>query len=666
MSAFAFRSSRLARFAGPAVLAALSGFSSLVAQTAAPDVTLLQTNTTFTLQNGLVAATVDKASGALVSLRYKGNEMLGSGDRSNGYWSMPGTHYRFGGRHTTAVLEDPKDHHGDRATISCNFAYDGVSKSVPADVEFRYSLGRGDHAIYLEAVWKHRATYPQLSFPVGRFAAKLNDLLFDWMTVDAARNLEMIKAQDWDHGIQMNMKEARLMTTGLWIGHVEHKYDYSAVQFDTPAYGWSSSQAHVGIWMVNPSFEYMSGGPTKLELTAHRDATFTKSLTAPAAPTLLNVWKGPHYGGTSLVVEQGESWTKVVGPFLLYCNDGPTPDAMWHDALDKAAAEAREWPYRWIADEDYPDDSGRSTVSGRILLKDQQPGANFSNLLVGLTHADYKLPDGSSVDWQRDGKYDQFWVRADASGRFKIPHVLPGSYTLHAFADGVLGEYSRSGIEVVASKPRDLKSIFWTPVRYGRQLWDIGVPDRTSGEFLHGKYYWTWGIYNQYAADFPRGLVYTIGKSDYHRDWNMMQVPHGEGDTGSQRGAPTTWTVVFNLPVQEKGLATLRLAFAGTEAKSLAVGVNGTAVETLTGFINTSAIHRDADRSYWYERDVPFDARLLHAGKNELTLTVPAGPVMSGIEYDYLRLEINPHAAAAKAGPAATQVSETLRGPSRE
>ena len=35
-----------------------------------------------------------------------------------------------------------------------------------------------------------------------------------------------------------------------------------------------------------------------------------------------------------------------------------------------------------------------------------------------------------------------------------------------------------------------------------------------------------------------------------------------------------------------------------------------------------------------------FDAALLKAGKNVLTLTIPPGSVMSGIEYDYLRLEL--------------------------
>jgi hypothetical protein len=39
-----------------------------------------------------------------------------------------------------------------------------------------------------------------MSFGVGRFAAKLNDDIFDWMTVDARRSMQMITASDWSHG----------------------------------------------------------------------------------------------------------------------------------------------------------------------------------------------------------------------------------------------------------------------------------------------------------------------------------------------------------------------------------------------------------------------------------------------------------------------------------
>lgn len=299
----------------------------------------------FRLANGIVEARIAK-TGEVLSLRYKGLELLGEGQtRSNGYWSLPGTDLNFGSKLETGITHDP-----DRATVACRFTYDGAPRTVPADVELRYSLARGDAALYLEARWVHKAAYPRLTFPVGRFAAKLNDAIFDWMTVDARRSMEMITAYDWDHGTPLNMKEARRMNSGVLKGQVEHKYDYAAVQFDTPAYGWSSTKQHVGLWMVTAGNEYMSGGPTKLELSAHRDATFTDSLTAPAPPTLLNVWKGPHYGGSVLDVAQGEEWRKTIGPFLLYPNTGSSPEAMWRmlwrGRAPKRAAGRTDGPHR--------------------------------------------------------------------------------------------------------------------------------------------------------------------------------------------------------------------------------------------------------------------------------------------------------------------------------
>ena len=467
------------------------------------------------------------------------------------------------------------------------------------------------------------------------------------MTVDARRNMQMITASDWNHGTTMNMKEARRMNSGILKGQVEHKYDYSAVQFETPAYGWSSTSQHVGLWMVTASPEYMSGGPTKLELLTHRDATFTDSLTAPAPPTLLYVWKGPHYGGTEIDITPGEQWSKTIGPFLLYANSGPSPDAMWQDALAEAARQAQMWPYAWAAGAQYPGAKERGGLTGQIVLHDPQaPAEKMSNLRVGLTHADYTLPSGELIDWQRDGRFYQYWTRGEADGRFTLAAVRPGTYTLHAFADGVLGEYAEANVTITAGKTLDLGAIAWRPVRYGRQIWEIGTPDRTAGKFLHGDHYWRWGIYNEYPQDFPHDVNFVIGQSDIHKDWNMMQVPHAADASGRSRGTATTWSILFDLPRAEQGRATLRLAFAATEARSLSVAVNGRPVGTLSDLPNTSAIHRDADRGYWQERDVAFDAALLKQGKNTLQLTVPAGAVMSGVEYDSLRLEVDEGAAA--------------------
>jgi hypothetical protein len=57
--------------------------------------------------------------------------------------------------------------------------------------------------------------------------------------------------------------------------------------------------------------------------------------------------------------------------------------------------------------------------------------------------------------------------------------------------------------------------------------------------------------------------------------------------------------------------------------------------------VSTNALRYNTDRGVWHEYSQPFDAALLKAGENEMTLTVPAGDLTSGVCYDYLRLELN-------------------------
>ena len=633
----------MALAAGILTLATLS-----LSHAAAADaqVTITDTGGVYTLANGIVTAQIDKASGRLRSLTYRGIETI-----NTGYWS----HTPSGPDVMDTVTISPQTNGGRRGEVSIKEVSgghpmgSGPGGSTVADIEVRYALDRGSSGLYTYSILQHKPSYPTTSIGEARFAVKLNDDVFDWMTVDADRNLKMITAYDWDHGTRLNMKEARRMTTGVLKGQVEHKYDYSAVQFDTPAYGWSSTKEHVGFWIVNPSDEYLSGGPTKLELSAHRDATFTDSLTAPAAPTLLNYWRGSHYGGSSCVMAQGEKWTKVIGPFLLYCNSGPTPDALWKDALAQASKEANAWPYSWVSGVDYPHKEARGTVAGQVALADPlAPKAKMTHLLVGLAHPDYTPDSGGPVDWQLDAKYYEFWVRGDAQGRFTIPNVRPGTYTLHAIANGVLGEYAKADVTVAAGQSLDLGRLMWTPVRHGRQLWDIGVPDRTAKEFLHGDHYNQWGLYLQYPKDFPNDVHYVVGKSDYHKDWNYAQVPRAQDDTGSGSGPATTWSVTFNLPAAPHGQATLRLALAGSSARRIAVTVNDRPAGDTGPLPDTATIRRDAIRGYWRERDIAFDAGLMKAGTNTLKLTIPAGGVMSGVEYDYLRLELDDTATAEK------------------
>ena len=112
-----------------------------------------------------------------------------------------------------------------------------------------------------------------------------------------------------------------------------------------------------------------------------------------------------------------------------------------------------------------------------------------------------------------------------------------------------------------------LGELEWKPVRYGKQIWEIGVPNRSAEEFKHGDKYWMWGLYNLYPSEFPHDVNFIIGKSDWSKDWNYAQPPRD--------GKPTTWTVTFDLATAPKGKATLRLAICGSRGRSgIKVAVN--------------------------------------------------------------------------------------------
>jgi rhamnogalacturonan endolyase len=663
----------------------------------AKPVSLTDSGQTFTLDNGLVSARIQKRTGTLVSLRYEGLELLAQGQpgANGGYWSSVGRG-RPGSRYAGVVRIDPESNGGARAEISCELHNDPQSPATPVDADYRYTLGRGERCLYVYAVLRHKPGFPAFGVGEARYCLKLNPDVFDYLSVDADRRRLMPNGYDWDHGAPLNVKEARRMTTGIHKGEPEHKYDYSAVLSETPAYGWSSTQHNVGLWLINPSLEYLGGGPTKAELTGHLDVN------DGGLPTLLNMWVGSHYGGTTISVAVAENWAKVVGPFILYMNNAAAgtnayavQEALWRDALAQATIEKALWPYAWVSDSNYPPASERGAVSGKLVLQDPfAPGLAMSNIWVGATAPDYvppprpgygfgrtnwsnapwaaastNAPDRAFgywrggfpafVDWQRDAKFYQYWARADADGAFVIPHVRAGAYTLHAFADGVLGEFELTNVTVASSEKKSLGALEWTPVHYGRTLWQVGVPDRTAREFRHGDHYWQWGLYFDYPKEFPNDVNFVIGQSDWRRDWNYVQPPRIESRdvpatseeeeqednarlwrTGGVRS--TAWTITFSMPDNPRGRATLRLAFCGTHVGcNVEALVNGRSVGETGPLPSTSAMQRDGIRAYWIEKDIGFDAQLLGNGTNVIRLLSHAQSWSQGVMYDCVRLELD-------------------------
>lgn len=623
----------------------------------APDVAVEEDPSSFTLSNGIVTARVSKRSGDLTSLQYKDLETLtDKSGHAGGYWS----HDTTGGKQSiTRVTIDPRANGGGRGEVSVKGISGGLKMGhgpgaatggdFPADIEIRYCLGRGESGVYTYCAFEHRPAYPAASMTEARYCAKLANM-FDWMTLDAKRNMRF---------------PADL--------HEGDKYIYTAVQFERTVYGWSSTTKNIGFWLINPTVEYLSGGPTKVEFLCHRDTT------PVAAPCVLNYWRSSHYGGAVVAVAEDEPWTKVVGPFFLYVNSGSDPQAIWKDAQAQSACETAKWPYEWVVGVEYPRRSERATVRGQFLLTDpQMPGAKTPNLLVGLTHPAYAPPitrpgglgPPRQIDWQTDAKHYQFWVRGDEQGNFTIPNVRAGKYVLRALADGVLGEFAKADIAVEPGQSLDLGKLPWMPVRRGKQLWEIGIPNRNGSEFFQGGEYADPAISLKYATLFPKDVNYVIGQSDFRKDWFFQHVPHNDdanarvvpyaGVRGSGRATP--YAITFDLPQAPHGKATLRLAICGTGASAIEVTVNDRPAGLVDRLIGDGAIPRHSIQGLWYERELPFDAALLKQGTNVLKLVIPAGPINNGIIYDYVRLELNePNPAPAL--PAATNNDQAKADP---
>lgn len=751
-------------------------------------VTVTDNGASWTLDNGIVKATVNKNNGFLTSLVYRGFDT-----GSRGVWE----HTPQGAPSVTnSITIDPRDNGGERAEISIKGVGGGTfmfTRGAPGggttcDIELRYSLGRGDHGIYTYTTFSHPASYPAAGTGAeDRFIDSLSQK-FDWITVDKDRNMLEAAPTDWGTGVVVHAKEQRIMSKGVYKNSVEHKYSYSGMQYRTRAYGWSDTTDHVGVWFINPTTEYLSGGPTRIDLDAH----FGDNGNPP--PIILDYWHSGHYDGTRAQIAAGEEWTKVIGPIFVYVNSLDHPrattqaeldtlkategnptvpaswtanaNALWQDALAQAKKESAKWPYDWVKGVDYTPAAQRATVKGQLVLDDPLAPKGSSKLLphlvVGLTHPDIDpasiprptftgfggpggqapavsaasgagtqggqpgpramrpggqsgpgggfeggrrfafTPNPDAGSWIHDARWYQFFNDGSEDGKFTITKVRPGHYTLHAWADGVLGEYAKADITVKPGETLDLGKLQWKPVRYGRQVWEIGTPDRAADEFLKGdgSNYWLWGWNLRYALWFPNGLTYTIGKSTPAKDWFFEEVPTAENmswlnpdakDPKNQRfgwvkaesltqypqtdqtgpwrvygrGKETVWTVKFTMPRAEHGVASLRVALAGADGlrNGLPVSVNGQSVGAVGDgsnpdnprIIQTNAIRYNTDKGLWQERTLKFDASLLKAGENTMTFTVPAGDLQSGVVWDYLRLELDEN-AAMPAKSAATSV----------
>lgn len=598
---------------------------------AGADVSLSTTSTTATLSNGAITAVIQKTSGKVSSYLFNGRQMV---DPANPiYYSMDGgSNYEQPSNCVFSVASQTTD----MVDLSFKRVWNSTSgyKHV-FDIELHYVLRRGDTGLYAYAILDHPAAYPAASVGEWRIVWKLprNSTTFDFERsyIDDLRHWEMPSYYDYQNASPTGIGEIVKLNTGVMAGKYDGKYTYSARYSEIGTWGHASNIAKKGVWFVLGGHDYFNDGPTKQDLTSSESY-------------ILMHFGRNHYGGSGTSVAAGEVWRKMYGPFLLYCN-GTTAsanagDALWADARAQVAAEQAAWPYSWLATADHPAAASRGTVTGRLLVNDPlKPALSGANANIGLA-----APEDTHGNWQFQGKSYQYWTRADAAGNFTIPAIRPGSYTLYAFTDGVVGEFSKTDITVTAGGTNAQGDIVWNIVHPGTSIaWEIGVPDRTAQEFKHGNDYFTPYLWEVYPQELPNPLVYDVGTSNSATDWNYVHSNYPGATAGTTTG--WNWKVNFNLPVVPRaGNAVLTVAVASSNYARLFLSLN----DETTSFARISppvdggnALLRQGIHAKYSYVNIPIPVARLRQGANTFTFSFSGDAGFSShVMYDYLRLEL--------------------------
>ncbi|KAJ6839044.1 putative rhamnogalacturonate lyase B isoform X1 [Iris pallida] len=614
-----------------------------------------------TIDNGLLQLTLSKPDGIVTGVRYNGvdnlMEVLNRED-NRGYWDLvwnepggPGIFDVIKGTEFRIILEDE-----NQVEVSFTRTWDPTLKgtAVPLNIDKRFIVLRGSSGFYTYGIYEHLEGWPDFNMGETRIAFKLRKDKFQYMALADDRQRIMPMPDDRMPGRcqQLAYPEAVLLTNPInpdLRGEVDDKYQYSCDNKDNKVHGWISFDPPIGFWQITPSNEFRTGGPVKQNLTSH------------VGPTTLAMFLSAHYSGDDLVPKfrNGEYWKKVFGPVFMYVNSTwleTDPQVLWEDAKIQMQIEVDSWPYSFPLSEDYQTTEQRGSVSGRLLVHDRY--IDDENIFADSAYVGLALP-GESGSWQRECKGYQFWTRADPYGFFYISNILSGDYNLYAWVAGFIGDYKfDSTITITPGCNIDLGDLVYEPPRDAPTLWEIGFPDRTAAEFYvpdpnpnyanrlyldHSDKFRQYGLWERYAELYPDGdLVYTIGLSDYTKDWFFAQVTRASGQSSYQ---PTTWQIKFQLDtVNPTGNYTLRVAIASAALSELQVRFNdlqASPAHFSTGLIGRdNAIARHGIHGLYWLFNIAVQTAWLVEGENTIFLTQPRSlSPFQGILYDYIRLE---------------------------
>ncbi|EAT81741.2 hypothetical protein SNOG_11242 [Parastagonospora nodorum SN15] len=278
----------------------------------------------------------------------------------------------------------------------------------------------------------------------------------------------------------------------------------------------------------------------------------------------------------------------------------------------------------------------------------------------------------------------QYWGNIEKSGSVTIPSVKAGTYRLTVYADNIFGQYEQDGIVIKAGSLATTTAT-WNAESAGTELWRIGTPDKSSGEFRHGneedttrtnqprQYRLYWAVHD-FVKDFPNGVKYHVGNSSLY-ELNYVHWSVFGGKANYLRKDPyytnvNNWTLTFDLTqnqISNKSEATFTIQLAGVKTSAgnndaaapgkawadlpYNVIINGRQLETwvIPSTHSSSCAVRSAATCYTTGHKFKFPVSQLKEGYNEFVLSLPARatapedaelPESVYVQYDALRLEV--------------------------
>jgi rhamnogalacturonan endolyase len=468
-----------------------------------------------------------------------------------------------------------------------NFSYD-----------LHYVMCAGVSGIYCFLLEHHNPKAPDAYYGQTRWGISADSKLFNYHLVRDNHQGPMPDRKT-DFNDEVSDWTFRLPDSSYYS-----KYDYADYIEDKHVHGMAGVNSGYGMFVIQPSFEYLLGGPTKQFQNVH------------AGPFLICTLNDGHFLWSNRPDDntiKGE-WQKLSGPFLLYMNTGNHINDIWADAKKQADKEIAQWPYGWMKNDEYPLTVDRGAVNGILQLTEGTKAKQAHVILAA-----------PGIDWQAQAKGYMFFTKTDDNGSFTLKNVRPGTYCLYTYGCDITDEFSKQNIIVTAGKINDIGTLTWTTNNY-KKLWQIGTADRFTDGFKfsdHPRNYEVW-------MHVPANIDYTIGKSDPSRDWYYAQTQTG------------IWNVLFNVNEVYKGEGIITVGIAGA-AKNAQYDVFLN--DVMLGkyyFGNDCSVYRSAIRGGYYQKlEVKFDAMLLKPGENKISFKLPHCKPGGGILYDVVKLEIN-------------------------